>query len=216
MARPRQPGARAEDGSWHYHLSHVYELNNPVEKSDMQEEGWINWPIPRYSFLPPAVVSQLMWNLRHAIHDDDVVQDNATPTPSASLSQQIEEQIRSDIAYSTQAPPSDAVLVPSTPEEEEDEVAYMEYVEQFEEASTAAAAPSSPSKHQRAGPPSDSSPSYQDYGGSLASDPLREPPLPMSSPLLTNSQILSDSLLRDDDRVPPEIWDSDDDPDARL
>ncbi|KAG5963312.1 hypothetical protein E4U57_006385 [Claviceps arundinis] len=53
--------------TWQFRASQVYELNNPVEEQDMREEGWFHGQIGRYSYLPPAVVGQLLWNLRHAL-----------------------------------------------------------------------------------------------------------------------------------------------------
>ncbi|KAF4998795.1 hypothetical protein FDECE_11704, partial [Fusarium decemcellulare] len=144
------PGRVIEGPAWRYHLTQVYELNNPVEGDDMREEGWMDGDISRYVYLPPAVVGQLLWNLRHAIFGENAsgggpsqsqvtVDDqddsgrvdlfanssqplpkdkNPAPTPSMSVSQQVEAQLKSDIAHSTQFPTSDDILVPSTPEEE--------------------------------------------------------------------------------------------------
>ncbi|KAG6241269.1 hypothetical protein E4U25_006534 [Claviceps purpurea] len=53
--------------TWQFRASQVYELNNPVQEQDMREEGWFHGQIGRYSYLPPAVVGQLLWNLRHAL-----------------------------------------------------------------------------------------------------------------------------------------------------
>ncbi|KAG5922259.1 hypothetical protein E4U61_005498 [Claviceps capensis] len=53
--------------TWQFRASQVYELNNPVQEQDMREEGWVHGQIGRYSYLPPAVVGQLLWNLRHAL-----------------------------------------------------------------------------------------------------------------------------------------------------
>ncbi|KEY65883.1 hypothetical protein S7711_09390, partial [Stachybotrys chartarum IBT 7711] len=125
MACPAQgEPARDGDGAWRYHLGQVYELNNPVERADMLEEGWIDGSVGRYVYLPPAVVSQLLWNLRHAIFDDnEQPPDHAggSPPSSASLSQQIQAQIQSDMAHSTQFPTSDGILVPSTPDDDDDD-----------------------------------------------------------------------------------------------
>lgn len=125
MACPAQGEPTLDgNGAWRYHLGQVYELNNPVGRADMVEEGWIDGSVGRYVYLPPAVVSQLLWNLRHAIFDDnEQPPDHAggSPPSSASLSQQIEAQIQSDMAHSTQFPTSDGILVPSTPDDDDDE-----------------------------------------------------------------------------------------------
>ncbi|KAF4975776.1 hypothetical protein FZEAL_7478, partial [Fusarium zealandicum] len=145
-----EPGRVTEGPAFRYHLTQVYELNNPVEGDDMREEGWIEGDIGRYVYFPPAVVGSLLWNLRHAIFNENDSGDNPSqsqilvddndesgrvdlftnssrplpndknpaPTPSMSVSQQVEAQLKSDIAHSTQFPTSDDILVPSTPEEE--------------------------------------------------------------------------------------------------
>jgi hypothetical protein len=124
MACPEQ-GVHAEDGSWHYHLSQVYELNNPTDKEEMQDDGWIDGSIGRYVYIPPAVVSRLLFNLKHAVFDDSQAPPppsrEESRTPSVSLSQQVEAQIQSEITNSTQFPTSDGVVVPSTPEEDDEE-----------------------------------------------------------------------------------------------
>ncbi|RGP58778.1 hypothetical protein FLONG3_11390, partial [Fusarium longipes] len=141
------PGRVTEGPAWRYHLTQVYELNNPVEGDDMREEGWIDGDVSRYVYFPPAVVGQLLWNLRHALFKEGASQDeptqiiededdggrvdlfanssqplpedkHPTPTASMSVSQQVEAQLKSDFAQSTQFPPSDDILVPSTPDEE--------------------------------------------------------------------------------------------------
>jgi hypothetical protein len=266
MACP-EAGERA-DGVWRYHLRQIYELNNPVDKEDMREDGWIDEEIGRYVYLPPAVVGQLLWNLRHAIFDDNVetaaqneeatspqqpkgkaralrgtksAPSGKTPDPSLSVSQQIEEQIQSDIAHSTQFQTSDDSRIPSTPDEEDvvpespsamppplrptDDAAPALVDNQTavrpSQATTVSQAStyemSSPSKlppHMRHD--SSSNLSYQDYGESVVAQLPSGVALPGSSQiLLSKSQMLSDSLLQDD-RLPPEIWDSDSDADERL
>lgn len=117
---------------WANRLSQVYELNNPLDAEDMCEEGWLdqNQDLGRYVYLPPAGVSQLLANLRHALfgdgdedtqegHDSQTPQQNApepvarhqrtscprpAPIPnssSCSVSEQVEAQLRSDIEYQT-------------------------------------------------------------------------------------------------------------------
>ncbi|TWU75028.1 hypothetical protein ED733_006286 [Metarhizium rileyi] len=120
-------------GHWQFLAAQVYELNNPVCEDDMRQEGWVDGRISRYTYLPPAVVGQLLWNLRHALFRDapdqqpapvsppprdskDVARHqlpSATPLGSMTVSQQITAQIHSDIASSTQPPTSDDT-VPST------------------------------------------------------------------------------------------------------
>ncbi|KAG6110069.1 hypothetical protein E4U13_005544 [Claviceps humidiphila] len=74
--------------TWQFRASQVYELNNPVEEQDMREEGWFHGQIGRYSYLPPAVVGQLLWNLRHALFgtasQDAVAAEAEAEEPAAS------------------------------------------------------------------------------------------------------------------------------------
>ncbi|KIL93345.1 hypothetical protein FAVG1_03325 [Fusarium avenaceum] len=292
------PGRVTEGPAWRYHLIQVYELNNPVEGDDMREESWIEGDIDRYVYFPPAVVGQLLWNLRHALFKENATEDgatqtqaivdededdsgrvdlfanssqpvprddNPTPTPSMSVSQQVEAQLKSDIAHSTQFPNSDDILVPSTPEEETNNndntthttpptthvpsspttikppprrtpftaASYRASLPALSSASkrpavrpsqaTTVSQASTPEKqHSSIRRPALHSSSSIGLPEGLDEDDedsaLRLPPgyNPGSSQLLTKSQMLPDSLLRDDERVPPEIWDSDDNDDERL
>jgi hypothetical protein len=190
---------------------------------------------------------------------------STTAGSSFSISQQVEAQLRSDIANSTtNGPLSDDVLVPSTPGAHRTTVSCSTPTP----ASAAAAAttnadissdkitlpppllppprhskpsqttiasqvsnpeiaqPQQQQQHQRlsssarCSPPHTQSSSshltFQDYGSSPAfargynqsnTSSIRLP----SSQLLTKSQMLPDSLIRDDCRMPSQTWDSDDD-----
>lgn len=229
-----------------YRVTQLYKLNNPLDMSDMKEEGWLddNDLTQPYVYLPPVGVSQLLANLRHALFGDDAYEteeeeesqqglpsashtephNRSTPNPgsSFSISQQVEAQLRSDIAHHTQAhqsdqtlPADDDILVPSTPLTTNTAKPPVRPSQ-----ATTASQPCTPEKppkgttFRRPAPPPQSSNTltFQDHGSS-------SPPflLPCSNPgaslrssqLLTKSQMLPDSLLRDDARMPPEIWDSD-------
>ncbi|KAG5990456.1 hypothetical protein E4U43_004284 [Claviceps pusilla] len=136
--RRRDPSGQSpsHQPTWQFHASQVYELNNPVQEQDMLEEGWIKGPIDRYAYFPPAVVGQLLWNLRHALFgaasedsmsspstlaqqvvprhenhgpDMDRTPCRATPSPppaSMTVSQQVTAQIHSDMAASEDVSPS--------------------------------------------------------------------------------------------------------------
>ncbi|KAH7013306.1 hypothetical protein EDB80DRAFT_709698 [Ilyonectria destructans] len=292
-------------GSWRYTLPQVYELNNPVDDDDMREEGWVDGEIDRYVYLPPAIIGQLLWNLRHALfsetdeevgamdapslppsHSSPHCQDEEeeqvqllpsssapqprdkmpapTPTPSISVSQQVEAQLQSDIAQSTQVPTSDDILVPSTPEAEHHHVpssptptradprtaikpppsrlppltpynasSYRASRPPINPHPSGGVRPSQATTASQASTPDKSSataaasrpPSYPQLQSSSSilfhdDSPLHMPPgfplAPESSQLLTKSQMLPDSLVRDDALVPPEIWDSDEDGDVGL
>ncbi|RCI10075.1 hypothetical protein L249_8541 [Ophiocordyceps polyrhachis-furcata BCC 54312] len=76
-------------------IRQMYELNDAVSELDMRREAWIPpGPMLRHHYLPPAVVGQLLWNLRQALFDDDDDDDddftpsspiiNGPPMPSSS------------------------------------------------------------------------------------------------------------------------------------
>ncbi|KAL7929088.1 hypothetical protein V8C35DRAFT_204876 [Trichoderma chlorosporum] len=156
-----QPGKPSGPG-WGYHVDQVYELNNPIEERDMQEEGWVTGQVRRYIYLPPAIVGQLLWNLRCATfdragldHDDD---DDENSQKNSNLE-----------ALGSRSPESS---MPSQP----------------------LVHPESGSINHDTGQPS--SLVFQDHGSSLATLPTNA--VFDSSPLLTKSQMLPDSLLSDD------------------
>lgn len=150
-----QPG-EPNGSEWDYHVDQVYELNNPVEERDMQEEGWVTGQVRRYIYLPPAIVGQLLWNLRCATFDRTAQEEH----DDGNLNTQ-EESI----------PESSMPLHPHP-----------------------AAHSQSRSNNHDTGQPS--SLLFQDHGSSLATFPANA--VFDSSPLLTKSQMLSDSLLSDD------------------
>ncbi|QYT02798.1 hypothetical protein H0G86_009785 [Trichoderma simmonsii] len=149
-----QPG-EPNGPDWDYHVDQVYELNNPVEERDMQEEGWVTGQVRRYIYLPPAIVGQLLWNLRCATfdhteqeHDDGNTQEKSTVEASPESSMPLHTATHSQ----------------------------------------------SRSNNHDTGQPS--SLLFQDHGSSLVTIPANA--VFDSSPLLTKSQMLSDSLLSDD------------------
>ncbi|KAM6477549.1 hypothetical protein HDV62DRAFT_199656 [Trichoderma sp. SZMC 28011] len=150
-----QPG-EPNGPDWDYHVDQVYELNNPVEERDMQEEGWVTGQVRRYIYLPPAIVGQLLWNLRCATFDRTAQEEH----DDGNLNTQ-EESI----------PESSMPLHPHP-----------------------ATHSQSRSNNHDTGQPS--SLLFQDHGSSLATIPANA--VFDSSPLLTKSQMLSDSLLSDD------------------
>ncbi|KAK4059246.1 hypothetical protein Trihar35433_10999 [Trichoderma harzianum] len=150
-----QPG-EPSGSEWDYHVDQVYELNNPVEERDMQEEGWVTGQVRRYIYLPPAIVGQLLWNLRCATFDRTAQEEH----DDGNLNTQ-EESI----------PESSMPLHPHP-----------------------AAHSQSRSNNHDTGQPS--SLLFQDHGSSLVTIPANA--VFDSSPLLTKSQMLSDSLLSDD------------------
>ena len=83
MACP-QPNSSASftNGQWTYKLEQVYKLNNPVPGSRIQEEDWLKqFPPSRYAYVPPAVVGEVLWNLRHALFGDDPEEETMPSSP---------------------------------------------------------------------------------------------------------------------------------------
>ncbi|CAH0048375.1 unnamed protein product [Clonostachys solani] len=258
-----QPGVQQGPSEWRHEIDQVYELNNPRDEEDMREEEWYPDTIGRYKYLPPAIVSQLLSNLRHKLFSADAGQgapaeavelpsdppsdEQPIPLPNytnqlapsssmgISISQQVEAQLRSESDRLTENPGSeDTILVPSTPmSNRKTPTAHnRQSIVRPSQATTASVA-STPDKyhrhHQSQQQPkkqqhhrtpslrsthhqhhsSSSHLTFQDYGSS--SPPLV---LPQSnnghstSQLLSKSQMLPDSLLRDETQMPPEIWSS--------
>ncbi|KAK0629199.1 hypothetical protein B0T17DRAFT_555059, partial [Bombardia bombarda] len=65
-------GGTLGGGAYKYahELLQVYELNNPVPLADMKEHGLGEGPPQRYKYIPPAIVGQLLANLRCALFAD--------------------------------------------------------------------------------------------------------------------------------------------------
>ncbi|KAF6842974.1 hypothetical protein CMUS01_02552 [Colletotrichum musicola] len=114
-----------------YRLHEVYELNDPVPLAEMQRNDWLHGPPQKYAWVKPAVIGHLMANLRCSVFGDDegeneddaeteseseaepevgrASQKSAGPT----VSQELADQIRSDIEQHSAHPSSD-LLVPSS------------------------------------------------------------------------------------------------------
>ncbi|KAH8170840.1 hypothetical protein LIA77_09621 [Sarocladium implicatum] len=171
----------------------------------------------------------------------------STNSAGMTISQEVEAQLKSDIAHSTQFVPSDEILVPSTPEEDRRPTPLAQHPQKQQErhnskelarnvstirpsqATTASQCSTpSPTKAPRANDldstpiafrkgdhepapaeehdislpvPSSSSLTFQDYSAPSPLAPhMFMPPVGMSSSqLLSKSQMLPDSLLRDND-----------------
>ncbi|KAL2115996.1 hypothetical protein VTJ04DRAFT_10251 [Mycothermus thermophilus] len=81
-----------------HELKQVYVLNNPVPREDMPDNGLGDGPPPRYRYVPPAIVGQLLGNLNRALFVEGEMDEEGQMT----VSQELEEQIRCDIIHSTQ------------------------------------------------------------------------------------------------------------------
>jgi predicted transcriptional regulator len=249
-----------------YELLELYELNNPVSYANMKEYGWIKVAPQTFSFVPPAVVSQLQANLRCRLlvdakseHDEDdfsdIVPDSQAECNShlpqgsrataedKSISQQVAAQLHSDFLHSTQHHTSDdhdEEIVPSsqTPTRptmkgsaRTDDVPppnrrvtrssdrfiapqrpFRNVIPSSQATTTSAA--STPSPHKSAPQPSGSMASLPVFNDS--GSPIRVPEGDFdlrSSQLVTVSQLLPESLMRESTQRPPVIFDSEDDGD---
>ncbi|KAK9413148.1 hypothetical protein SUNI508_12033 [Seiridium unicorne] len=124
---PKTPGEVHEDGlgnaefnrgmkrsKFAYEVLEIYELNNPVSLQVMKQNGWPAAP-QKFAYVPPAVVGQLTSNLRCSLWGEDAEQDNVHSSPNVTESQELAEQIRSDIDRATQLVSSDQIeVVPSS------------------------------------------------------------------------------------------------------
>ncbi|KAK2013341.1 hypothetical protein LZ32DRAFT_530407 [Colletotrichum eremochloae] len=139
----KSPGEIDEDGigntefnqkkgaKFAYHLYKLYELNDPLSLQYMMDRDYLHGPPQKYTYVPPAVVGHLMANLRCSVFGDDEDEEDETepetgrsgslpaagggPSQDRTVSQELAEQIRSDIEHSTQNHSSDAdLLVPSS------------------------------------------------------------------------------------------------------
>ncbi|KAK0673217.1 hypothetical protein QBC41DRAFT_312341 [Cercophora samala] len=130
-----------------YELVQVYRLNNPVPLDDMDEHGLGKGAPVRWRYLPPTAVGQLIANLRNAVflepgqevpeaeqflrdgyeavEDEEQEQEEEEETQGTTgvtVSQQLENQLRSDIIQSTQMLMTKSV---SVVEEEDDDLEYL-------------------------------------------------------------------------------------------
>lgn len=83
-----------------YELKQVYQLNNPVSLTRMKENGWVEEAPAKYVYVPPAVLGELMGNLRCALFVEPG--EPQSSQADMSVSQEVEMQLRSDIAHPTQ------------------------------------------------------------------------------------------------------------------
>ncbi|OLN85284.1 hypothetical protein CCHL11_04359 [Colletotrichum chlorophyti] len=116
-----------------YHLQKLYELNDAVPLQEMEDLEWLKGPPQKYSYVPPAVVGQLMFNLRCCVFGEEVEEQEAASenkvdrkgsshaaaasltSQDRTMSQELADQIRSDIEHSTQHPSSNTdILAPSS------------------------------------------------------------------------------------------------------
>ncbi|KAK4128117.1 hypothetical protein N657DRAFT_638524 [Parathielavia appendiculata] len=96
--------AGASGHKFAHKLLQVYQLNNPVPLEDMADNGLGEGPPAKYRYIPPAIVGQLLANLRCSLFEEEgeVEGDGDAGEGDVTISQELEEQFRSDIIHSTQ------------------------------------------------------------------------------------------------------------------
>lgn len=260
-----------QGNKWLHTIHQVYELNNPVSEEDIRAEEWIVGSIGKYKYLPPVYVSQLLWNLSHALFSDaeqhqqqQQQQQNHKEEAQDQQANHLTDDASKQPASSSHLPTQN--LIPSTAHAEDDD----DENDQFHEASSQrlsntmpppslpASASQRPPTSSRPNPPpppvasqattaSQASPSQPQPSLTEGASLHRHIPDPDANPnpssdsvvfidpsgsslqipdhlldsyaygadtsdsnfqLLTKSQLLPDSLLRDDAHLPNEIWDS--------
>lgn len=242
-----RPASPDPAGTWVYNVDQIYELNNPTSEDDMRAEDWIYGQIGRYVYFPPAVVSQLLYNLRHPVfstEDASVTQLSNVSTPRPDRVKSPVEAI-SEIKSAAGGHAANSEAIQSTLEDGNavpgsksgEEVETTPSVDPASDVHSSTIHPANASQTSTSSQLStldvltcpEPLPS-QDGGlqdGAHSSDSVRflnhsssiavpfsilesSMPLDASYQLLTKSQMLPDSLLRDDQTMPDEIWDSDD------
>lgn len=103
-----------------YELKQVYQLNNPVSLAKMKENGWVEEAPTKYVYVPPAVLGELMANLRRALFVEPG--EHQSSQADMSESQEVDMQLRSDIAHSTQVGRMESSLVHSQRRDAADDV----------------------------------------------------------------------------------------------
>jgi hypothetical protein len=236
---------RGEMTKFAHELLQVYELNNPVSIQVMKENGWVEGPPQKYVYIPPAVVGQLLGNLRCALFADHP--EAASPNPMASQklppSREVEAQPRRGDEQATRNPWSQArenEIIPSSYEPTPQPRASFPVkgtddlftrpirparpqINRTHVKETVDSKMAGPSQTTTASEPSISTISAQKsvprpISGSSIPSLLEcvEEDSPINLPLGLSSfgssqPLLPESMLNDESRQPPEIWDSDDD-----
>ncbi|TVY82824.1 hypothetical protein LSUE1_G003474 [Lachnellula suecica] len=83
-----------------YEILELYELANPLHISELKSNEWLLMPPPKTKWVTPAVIDQLMANLKPPLIGPNAIQD--TPPSSATDTQEAEEQLMSTIRQFTQ------------------------------------------------------------------------------------------------------------------
>ena len=219
-----------------YEILALYELADPVPISKLKSNEWLKAPPQKFAWVRPAVLGELMGNLKPPLFDK--ASEMAAPASSSSDTQEAEAQLLSTIAQFTQAalpsePPSSPTIgtKPDTPEDPEAGPSTQQETpplpRHFSQATTVDLSQTqtprqqslaeiiweSPTRPIPSSTPMDLPTPLSDaleYQGAESLVPFSM----ASSQLLTKSQMLPESLLNESvPRPPPIIQDSDDEDD---
>lgn len=87
-----------------YELLQVYELNNPVSLQRMKADGWVEQaPLATgITYVPPGPLGALIGNLKWELFEEHGDERRSHSPEAVTVSQEVEEQLKSDIEHSTQ------------------------------------------------------------------------------------------------------------------
>jgi hypothetical protein len=102
----------AGSSEYAYEILDLYELANPQTLADLKKKEWLKGPPQKMAWVRPAVLDDLMGNLKPPIFTRHPVRD-ITPPSSSTDTQEVEGQLLSTIRQFTQPPSAGQAL--STP-----------------------------------------------------------------------------------------------------
>lgn len=93
-----------EGTKYAYELRQVYELNNPVSLQRMKADGWVEQaPLATgITYIPPGPLGALMGNLKWELFEEHGDEGRSHSPEAVTVSQEVEEQLKSDIEHCTQ------------------------------------------------------------------------------------------------------------------
>lgn len=93
-----------EGTKYAYELLQVYELNNPVPLQRMKADGWVEQApsATGITYIPPGPLGALMGNLKWELFEEHSDERQSHTPQAVTVSQELEEQLKSDIEHCTQ------------------------------------------------------------------------------------------------------------------
>lgn len=107
-----------------YEILELYELADPLTLNKMVANAWVNGPVQKFAWVRPAVLDQLMANLKPPLFTQHVEEETISPPASSTDSQAAEAQLLSTIHQFTQPASSSRIdLIPFVEAESEPDLA---------------------------------------------------------------------------------------------